>query len=444
MKRRNFLKCGAAAGGFSILPARVLFGDEKPSSVVQVGILGCGRMAQQHIRQLLAMPNVKITTVCDVDLNRVRTTRQTIFDALGDNQCSCLQGFQDVREFLLTGEMDAVVIAVPDFQHGYCAAACLAAGKDVYLEKPTTYTLEEGRLLLKLAREKKLVVQVGSQQRSLKQFHTACELVRAGRLGKLKQIKVGLPTEPGGGSTAEMPVPNTLDYDKWLGPLQPVFYTEDRAHPQADYGRPGWMRWEPADLGMVANWGAHHLDIAHWAMGGNVQPLKIDAKAEFLSGGLWNVHRTIDARLEYPGGVTVHVSNEHLNGVRFEGEEGWIFAARGNTVLPGKRVVKALDAASPALLAPLPEDKQILRHPGLNHMEDFIHSVQTRKPPIAPLEEGHVSNIACILTHAAFKTGKPLAWDAAAQTILNNAEAAELTAYKPRKEYSIHTLLQSV
>ena len=107
-------------------------------------------------------------------------------------------------------------------------------------------------------------------------------------------------------------------------------------------------------------------------------------------------------------------------------------------------IEKALDAASPALLAPLPEDKQILRHPGFNHMEDFIHSVQTRKPPIAPLEEGHVSNIACILTHAAFKTGKPLAWDAAAQTILNNAEAAELTAYKPRKEYSIHTLLQSV
>lgn len=413
---------------------------------LRIGIIGCGRMAGNHIRTLLTLPEaVRITALCDVDALRLQRTGETIAEA-GLYPKPAL--FSDVRLMVRDENVDIVLVATPDFQHGYCAAAALLAGKDVYLEKPTTYTVEEGRLLLKLAKAKNLIVQIGSQQRSQKEFYTAAELVRAGRIGKIKTIKVGLPSDVEGGSAAPMPVPETLDYDRWLGPLPFSPYTEDRVHPQADLGRPGWMRWEPADLGMVANWGAHHIDIAQWAMDSGV-PVQAVGQAEFLKQGLWNVHRTMDVLLTYRNGVTLHLCDKYYNGILFEGEKGWLFASRDNIRLPAdspfapRKVLKALDASDPAILAPLGKNEKVLHHEGFSHIEDWFNAVRTRTQPVAPLAAGHAANTACVIAWAAMKTGKLLHWNPETEMFVDNPRANTLIAYTPRRQFSIRSLIKN-
>jgi len=443
--RRGFLKGAGALGVPLILPSRVLFGQQTPSNTLQIGMLGCGRMARGHAQALCALGDVRISAVCDVDLDRARKMRKLIMEQQGASAAS-IAVFQNLHAFLRDGDFDAVVVATPDFQHGYTAAACILADKDVYLEKPCTLTLEEGQMLVRLVRERKRILQIGSQQRSQRQFYTGCELVRAGRIGRLKTIKIGLPMDEAGGSTQAMPVPTELDYDAWLGPLQQVFYTEDRVHPQRDFDRPGWLRWEKACLGMVTGWGSHHIDIAHWGMGMALDgPVKAEGQAKFLRNGLWDVHETFDVHLGYANGVDLHLHNTYHNGVWFEGDEGWIFVSRNNyrlepsDPLAPRRALKALDASDKKLLEPLGPDAVRLAQTG-SHFENWIDAIRTRRDPIAPVDQGHRSNSACILAHAAIRLGRPLRWNPKTETFVDDPAAEKFTAYAPRERYSMRTL----
>ena len=231
--------------------------------------------------------------------------------------------------------IDAVCISTPDHWHAQPAMEAALAGKDIYLQKPASLTIREGRQMADVLRQTGRILQLGSQQRSEAQFRLACELVRNGRIGRIKEIFIGLPVDPAGDEEPEMPVPRNLDYDMWLGSTPIVPYTEKRVHPQSPdlkvrYDRPGWLRCEQFGAGMITGWGAHHIDIAHWAMDPeNSGPVEIVASAEFPKKGLWDVHGPYHVKARYANGAEVYISEKYPNGLRFIGEDGWIWVTRG-------------------------------------------------------------------------------------------------------------------
>ena len=274
--------------------------------------------------------------------------------------------------------------------------------------------------------------------------------MREGRLGKIKAIEVGLPGDPGGGNTKEMPVPQSLDYDFWLGSTPKVYYTEDRVHSQnadlrkAINSRPGWLRCEQFGAGMITGWGSHHLDIVHWGMGWEGIGAKyIEGKGKFHTGGLWDVHGAYDITLTYPDGTPVRVWDKFPNGVRFIGEKGWIFVSRGaarmtasDPVSPGRRL-KALDASDPALIAGKPS---VVLYPHFgtgkkSHHQNLVDAIKGNYESLVPAETAHRSCTACLLSWIGMKLGRKLEWDWKKEQFVNDAEANAMLEREERAPY---------
>ncbi|CAN0580395.1 unnamed protein product, partial [Laminaria digitata] len=227
--------------------------------------------------------------------------------------------------------IDAVIISTPDHWHSQPAMEATLAGKDVYLQKPTSLTIREGQQLVETVKKKGTILQLGTQQRSSTQFRLAAELVRNGRIGKIHTVKIGLPGDPGGPDAPEMQIPKNLNYEMWLGSTPEVPYTEIGVHPQVGYSRPGWLRLEQYGAGMITGWGQHHYDSAAWGMDTELTgPISVEALATFPKSGLWNVHGDFMVKQEYANGITVLTSGGYTNGIRYEGTDGWIFVSRGN------------------------------------------------------------------------------------------------------------------
>ena len=307
VNRRSFVKGSlvtAAAAGFpTIVPARVL-GQDAPSNHINIGAIGVGRISRGHdmpgVLQYTGVSgprNNRIIAVCDLDANRVESGKRFVNDAytkkLGKSYTGTI-GYTDYRELLANKQIDAVLISTPDHQHALLAVAATRAGKDVYLQKPASLTISEGRYMVDHVNATGRILQVGSQQRSWKQFYRACELVRNGRIGEIQRVEVGLPGDPAGGNATPMPVPKGFEYDGWLGSTPEVYYTVDRVMPQEGFDRPGWLRMEQFGAGMITGWGAHHIDTAHWGMNTELTgPIEVWGSAEFPTHGLWNVHGAV-------------------------------------------------------------------------------------------------------------------------------------------------------
>jgi myo-inositol 2-dehydrogenase/D-chiro-inositol 1-dehydrogenase len=257
----------------------------------------------------------------------------------------------------LDKDIDAVMISTPDHWHSQPAMEAAMAGKDIYLQKPTSLTVKEGRQLVDAVKNNNVILQVGTQQRAMPQFRIAAELVRNGRIGDLHTVKIGLPGDPSGPEAAPMPIPENLNFDMWLGSTPEVPYTEIGVHPQVGYSRPGWLRHENYGAGMITGWGQHHYDSAAWGMDTEMTgPVSVHAIADFPKSGLWNVHGDFMVKHQYENGITVFTSGGFPNGVRYEGSEGWIFVSRGAYVASSSDPValekskKALDASDPKIL----------------------------------------------------------------------------------------------
>jgi predicted dehydrogenase len=429
-----------------ILPSRLL-GAGAPSNRLRLGQIGAGRIARGHDIPAVVAANLgDYVALCDLDAQRLAKGKLLIEQATRDlgGPAPQLSTYGDYRELLARGDIDAVVISTPDFSHAELAYAAIRSGKDVYLQKPMTLTLEEGILLRDAVARYGRVFQLGSQQRSTSQFRLACELVRSGRVGRLSHVEIGLPLDATAPDQPEQPVPANLDYERWLGPNPRVYYTEQRVHPQADFDRPGWMRNESCSLGMITNWGAHHFDIAHWGMdvelGG---PTRVEAKAVFPTNKIWNVHGAYHVELLYPGSVKVTVSNELENGIRFFGDEGWIFVSRGEAMATasdpqGVRRSKALDASNPKLLDRKDLSVHLTRS-SEQHL-NFLECVRSRAVTISPAPIAHRSNSACIVSWIAMKLGRPVEWNPAAERFVNDAEADALLSRPERAPFGVVNL----
>ena len=450
--RRSFIKKTLATGvGLIVAPTIVpasVFGKNAPSNRINIGAIGVGRISREHdLPEVLRVDDARIVAVADVDKNRAENGRKFVesyyTDKLG-SPYSGVKAYQDYEEILASRDVDAVLISTPDHWHAKNAIDAVRAGKDVYLQKPTSLTVEEGRLMSNAVNATGRIFQIGSQQRSMAQFRVACELVRNGRIGQLKHVEVRLPGDPAGGSTVEMPTPTNLNYDKWLGPTPYVYYTEDRVHPQTGYGRPGWLRCEQFGAGMITGWGVHHFDIAHWAMNQEYSgPVEISGKATFATGGLWDVHGNYETEMLYDDGVVVSgvtASSDKPNGVLFTGTEGWLFVSRGNYSASSSDPVstksQALLASDPKILSPLTDSDPVRLYVSTNHHGNWLECIKTRRLNITPAEVAHRSCSVCLLQHIAMKLGRKLYWNPVTERFRNDDEANSMLSRPTRPPYN--------
>lgn len=456
--RRKFLKDAvktAVGTGLTIsLPTIVpssVFGRYAPSNRINVGAIGVGRISRGH-----DMPGVwkhsyaQIMAVADVDSNRASQGKQLVNEFYTKRDSKPFDGVQvytDYRELLLNKDIDAVLISTPDHSHAMIGVAAARAGKHIYMQKPASLTIAEGRVISDVVNKAGIKFQIGSQQRSTEQFRYAAELVRNGRIGDLKKVFVGLPGDPSGGSKLEMPVPANLNYDMWLGSTPEVFYTEERVHPQKDFSRPGWLRCEQFGAGMITGWGSHHIDSAHWGMGMERSgPVEIWCdKVDFNSGGLWDVHGIFKTGARYANGVEMSVSNEYPNGIRFEGSKGWVFVSRGDyqatssdPTKPGEQA-KKIDASDPKMLESVIGPNEFHFTVSKDHHGNWLEAIRDNTATIAPVEEAHRSCSACLLHHISMKLRRTIKWDPAKEKFHNDPEAEKMLSRPQRKGYEVKT-----
>jgi len=446
--RRTFLKTAlgtAAAAGFpAIVPASV-FGATAPSNRINVGAVGVGRISRIHdLPGIWKFEQARIIAVCDLDSNRVEQGKALVngyyAKKTGKNHDG-VTGYHDYHDLLANKDVDAVAISTPDHQHAIAAVDAVHAKKDVYLQKPASLTIAEGRAMSNAVLASARILQIGSQQRSWKQFHRACELVRNGRIGEIKHVEIGLPGDPSGPEAPPMPVPPNLDYDAWLGSTPEVYYTEMRVHPQHDFSRPGWLRCEQFGAGMITGWGAHHVDTAHWGMNTEYTgPVEIWGTAEFPAHGLWDVHGKFFTHAVYENGVTMDISGDFTNGIKWYGTEGWIFVTRDSEVTPtdpGKpgTKIEPLMASDAKILDSVIGPEEVHLYESSDQHGNWLECVKSRKAPIAPAEIGHRACSTCLLHHIAMKTKRRLRWDPVKERFKDDDEANKMLSRSQRYPY---------
>ena len=455
MNRRNYLRTSLlATTGIITAPTIVptsVFGKSAPSNKINIAQIGCGRIARDHdLAETLKYDVARVVAVAELDSIRGQKGKEYIekfyAEKKGKPNYVDVKVYGDYREMLMDKDIDAVIISTPDHWHAKPAIDAALAGKDIYLQKPASLTIEEGRLMSDTMHRTGRIFQIGSQQRSQNpwpQFKRACELVRNGRIGALHTVKIGLPGDPGGPEVPEMPIPANLNYDMWLGTTPEVYYTEKRVPPQADFSRRGWLRCEQFGAGMITGWGAHHIDTAHWGMGTEYTgPIEVQAEAKFPTSGLWNVHGDFIATAKYANGVTMYVSGDYPNGVRFEGSEGWIFVSRGNVGVtasdPSQATnSEAFSASDARILQSVIGPDEIHLYDSPEQHGNWLDCIISRQQPVAPAEIAHRSCSACLVIHIGMKLNRKLYWDPVHERFRNDDEANSMLSRPQRPKYAI-------
>jgi len=425
MSRRTVLASAAAAAAAPYVLTSDALGahDRSPASDrIVMGYVGCGgRGLGSHVRGFTGDGRVQSVAVCDVDANRLQRAKAHV-DGVYRNQ-SC-RAYGDFRELVARDDIDAVVVASPDHWHALVALAAVRAGKDVYCEKPLARTIAEGKALVSAVRQHDRVFQTGSQERSNRSVRYACELVRSGRLGKLRAMEVNLPVGRGAvGNYPPQPVPDGFDYDRWLGPAPWAPYTPRRCH--------GTFRFiRDYAAGELTDRGAHVLDLAHWGAGfDSTGPVEIAGKGWYPPDGLFDTFMKFRFEMTYANGVRLVCESKPPRGVKFIGDQGWVFIH-----VHGGR----LSAEPASLLREFigPDDVHLHACPG-GHKNDFLTAVRTRGDTVAPANAGHRTCSACYLGEIAMLLGRKLEWDPKAEQFVGDEQANRMIARPMRPPWTL-------
>jgi myo-inositol 2-dehydrogenase / D-chiro-inositol 1-dehydrogenase len=461
--RRDFLKKSLFTGIGLITVPEILkhsvYRKKSPDNIIRFAQIGCGREGTVDFMGTIVHTDLcRMVAVCDLDSLRADLAKKSVenfYKSKGETNVD-IKAYHDFHDVLSRTDIDAVIVSVPDHQHAFVAIQAVLAGKDVYVQKPLTYSISEAIALRTAVRAKKRILQTGSQQRSEKPWNTfriASEAVRNGRIGKLKTLKVGIGTDkPSGVKPLAQTPPATFDYSRWLGAAPEQPYMEMRCHPQNSIeGRPGWITTEDFGLGMITNWGAHHMDIAQWAMGMELSgPLSVKAKAEFMKDDVWTVHTTYHVEMLYPGDIRLIIDDKFTNGIEFEGSGGTVFCARGSErvtasdpVSSGDTKRGALWASNDKILYPRVGTEGKIWMPSADHYRNWLESIISRKDPIAPVDQSSRSLEACAIAWISMKLNRKLNWDAKNERFTGDKEANDMMARKARiPEYDIDLIMK--
>jgi predicted dehydrogenase len=422
LQRSSLLLTGAALP--QILPSGVLAAEGRPGANDRIGIgfIGMGRRANDLIRILSMCPEARCVAIADVNLTRARGT------ASKHNAVA----FQDYRRLLERKDVDGIITATPEhWRLLICVESC-QAGKDVYVEKPMTLTIREGRLIVQAARKYKRVFQVGSQQRSMWQNYAGCKLIRTGGLGKITKVLAYNYPSPWNNHLPAQPIPDGLNWDMWCGPVEPVPYNQDLYLPRAN---PGWLSFRSYSGGEMTGWGAHGFDQVQWALGmdetGPVEvwtegpkyiPPTYDRPESRTRGDKISTETKIFFR--YANGVVVEPDpdNRNMGGATFFGEKGKVIINRG--VFDSDPEELAIDA-----LRKRPADFND------NHMKNWLDCIKSRTKPVADVETGHRSATMCHLGNIARWTGRKLHWNPVKEQFVGDPKANQYLDRERRKPW---------
>ena len=416
--RRHFLKktAGLAAGAIAfpyVVSSSALgkAGTVAPSNRIVMGAIGIGWQGGNNMRGFLAKDEVRFVAVCDVDKNHLDEARKTVDEKYGNKDC---QTYHDFREIIARGDLDAVCIALPDHWHAIPAIAAARAGIDIHGEKPLSHCLREGRAMCEAISRYGRVWQTGSWQRSVANFHHACELVRNGRIGRVHKVEVGL----GAGysdyaNTKDQqtpgPPPKELDYDFWLGPAPWAPYCPARVHKNwrwhLDYGG-----------GRIMDWVGHHVDIAHWGLGLDYAgPVEVEGWGKYPKDGLWNAPTEYEFTCKYTDGLEMVVASSFPGGTKWYGDQGWVYVNRGG-----------IDANPKSVLKEVIGPEEIHLYKSRDHLQNFLDCVKSRQLTITPCEVAHRSASVGHLGQIAIALGRKIRFDPETEQILGDPTATRM------------------
>ena len=414
--RRRFLQTAAAASAvFAVpqfIPARAFGANER----IVTGHIGVGRQGTGNLKKFAS----NCAALCDVDKNHVAAAASSL-QGLGVKADT----YGDYRKLLERKDIDAVVITTPDHWHALPTIHACQAGKDVYVEKPLSLTVAEGRAMVEAARANKRIVQTGSQQRSDNRFRQACEYVRSGRLGKIQTVLVGIPKVnfPTTGPVPDSAPPAELDYEMWLGPAPQRPYNKNRVHYNFRFF------WDYSG-GQMTNFGAHHLDIAQWGLGmDDSGPIAVEGEATYHPMKWYEVTDTCRLTYTYANGTKVILGQQQKDvpgGATFIGEKGSIFVDRSKIV------------ATPGEILSVPlKDSDVHLYASKDHHQNFLDCIKSRDLPICDVEIGHRSATVCHLGNIVARLGRKIQWDPAKEQIVGDEDAAAMLSRPYRAPWKL-------
>lgn len=426
MKRRDFIRSGAVAlAGFTILPRHVLGGTHftAPSDQINLGIIGCGAQGRWTLAPEFAR-RANLIAASDCESRQLQAMQEIIEAETIKAKGQAYKGFKqyaDYHELLDRKDIDAVIIATPDHWHAVMTIEACRAGKDVYVEKPMSHSIAEGRAMADAVKKYNRVLQVGNMQRSWRNFRHASELVRNGYIGDIKEIKVSIGPPPVKYNLPTQPVPKTLNWDMWVGPAEMNPYNEELAPPMERKTFPNWRNYKEYGGGMICDWGAHMFDIAQWAMGmdnaGPVEYIPADPRelrplTMYYSNGTIMTHEPFR---EADG-----------NAVRFIGTDGVIDISRS-----------FLDTIPAKLQDVVIGDNEIHLYKSDDHYDDFLNAMKTRQQPLSTVEQGHRTASLCHIVNLCYEFNRKLTWSPEKEEFFIDNEANKRRSNPIRAPYSI-------
>ena len=430
LSRRSFLARTSSIAGATIVcptiaPSSALgLGDSiAPSNRIVLGAIGTGSMGRGDLGEFLGKKEVQVVAVCDVDRRHRRMAKDMADRRYGNKDCA---EYLDFRELVGRGDLDAVMTAVPDHWHALPAIAAAENGLDVHGQKPFARSIREGRAMVDAVERYGRIWQTGSQQRSDRKFRRACELVRNGRIGKVKYCEVGLPHGGRHDRKPAMTPPDDLDWNWWLGPAP--------YRPFTDFGS-GSVHWHWRWImdysgGQMTDWAGHHIDIAHWGLGlERTGPVSIEGRGEYPDDGLYNTPYAYRFSCKYRDDVEIVVADNHRvkQGAKWYGENGsWIHVNRGGLDAHPKSVLDEVVGPD--------ETKLYVSH---NHKQNFLDCVKTREETICPAEVGFRSISVGLLGEIAMLTGRRIRWNPVTEEILGDAGASALLGRSYREPWTL-------
>jgi predicted dehydrogenase len=460
--RRQFLQTSAAVAAATSVPyfpwsAQVVAQDAKTTSKNDRPILGCiGTGDRWNAVGPQAMNFADCVAVCDVDTHMTDKSKARALDSnKKKGRERSVEVFGDYRKLLERKDIEVVTIVTPDHWHSKIAIDAMKAGKDVYCEKPLTLTIDEGKQISKVLKETGRVFQVGTQQRSemdaergrfKQQFLTAVALCQAGRVGKIQRVECRIGGAPTSGEIPKAPVPSNLNWDMWLGQAPMTDYLEGKKPDRGGYPPSRthyeFRWWYEYSGGKMTDWGAHHVDIATWAIGmensgpTSVEGVMAEHPVPFKDGwptvtNKYNAATKFDVKCLYPNGVELHILSDGENGILIQGDKGELFVSRGN--LRGSAVDSLKDS-------PLPEDAISKLYKGKkpgNHMANFFDCIADRSQPISDVYTHHRAMTTCHLANIAIRLGRKLKWNPEAELIEGDDAANGWLKREQRKGYEV-------